>query len=130
MKAAGRTINPDWVVPGELTAVGGYQAMNGVFESGSMPRALFAFNDLMAMGAFRAVMERGLSIPEDISIIGYDDLEIAAYLMPALTTVRQPSFDLGLNAAEVLIDHLENKAAMPPVIQLTPELVVRDSVKP
>lgn len=129
MKAAGRTINEDWVVPGELTAIGGYEAMNGIFESGSLPQALFAFNDLMAMGAFRAAMERGLSIPGDISIIGYDDLEIAAYLMPALTTVRQPSFDLGLNAAKVLIDHLENKADMPPVIQLTPELVIRDSVK-
>jgi LacI family transcriptional regulator len=90
---------------------------------------LFAFNDLMAMGAYPAVMERGLSIPGDISVVGYDDLELATFLFPALTTIRQPSFDLGLKAAEILIRHLEDKIEIPPLIQLMPELIVRDSVQ-
>lgn len=129
MANAGLTTNPDWIVPGQLTALGGYEAMQRILDTGTRPDALFAFNDLMAMGAYRAIMENGLAIPGDISVIGYDDLDIAGYVMPPLTTIRQPSFDLGLKAAEVLIHHLEDKQPMPPVIQLNPELIVRDSVK-
>lgn len=128
MQAAGLAINPDWIQPGELNALGGYQAMGRIMQGRTRPDALFAFNDLMAMGAYRSIMEHGLAIPGDISVIGYDDLEIAGYVMPPLTTVRQPSFDLGLKAAEVLIEHLENKTYMPSVIQLNPELIIRESV--
>ena len=129
MQEAEKPVRPEWIVGDSLSALGGYRAMNRLLDGGPVPRALFAFNDLMAMGAYRAIMERGLSIPEDISMVGYDDLEIASYLVPALTTIRQPSFDLGLEAAGILIRHLERKAAIPPLIQLTPELVVRDSVQ-
>lgn len=129
MRDAGHPIRPEWIVGDDLSALGGYQAMTRMLDSGSRPRALFAFNDLMAMGAYRAIVERGLAIPDDISVVGYDDLEIAAFLVPALTTVRQPSFDLGLEAAEILIRFLENGADMPPLIQLIPELVIRDSVR-
>jgi LacI family transcriptional regulator len=129
MRATGRPINSDWIVASDLTASGGYEAMTRIFDAGPPPSALFAFNDLMAMGAYPAVMERGLSIPGDISVVGYDDLEIATFLFPALTTIRQPSFDLGLKAAEILIRHLEDKIEIPPLIQLMPELIVRDSVQ-
>lgn len=129
MQDAGLVVNPDWIEPGELTAQGGHDAMQNILAAGTHPDALFAFNDLMAMGAYRAIKEHGLTIPDDISVIGYDDLEVAGYLMPPLTTISQPSFELGLKAAEVLIDFLEKKVDMPPVIQFTPELVTRDSVK-
>jgi len=128
LQDAGLSLRPEWVAAGELTAAGGYEACCRLLDSGAAPRALFAFNDLMAMGAYRAILERGLSIPGDISVIGYDDLEFAPYLFPALTTVRQPSFDLGLQAAELLIRNLETKAEIPPLLQLTPELICRDSV--
>lgn len=128
MHEAGLAINPDWIVAGELTALGGYNATTQMLDSGAQPQAIFAFNDLMVMGAYRAIMERGLSIPGDISIMGYDDHEIASYLFPALTTIRQPSFDLGLEAAEILIRHLETKVEIPSLIHLTPELIIRDSV--
>lgn len=129
LRAVGLSLNHDLVVAGDLTAHGGYEAMQRLLENGNVPTAIFAFNDLMAMGAYRAILERGLSIPEDISIVGYDDLEIAAFMVPALTTIRQPGFDLGLEAAEILTSNLENGSELPEIIRKTPELVVRDSVR-
>ena len=121
-------IHDNWIKVSNLNASGGYKAMCELLKENLVPKAVFAFNDLMAMGAYRAIFEKGMSIPEDISIIGYDNLEISAYLMPALTTVDQPSYKLGLNAAEVLFDKLENKTEMPSAIQLTSALVIRNSV--
>lgn len=129
LKEAGHTLDPELIAAGDLSARGGYEAMHALLERGDLPTALFAFNDLMAMGAYRAVYERGLSIPGDISVIGYDDLEIAAYMAPPLTTIRQQGFELGLEAAEILIGNLETGAALPEVIRKTPELVERASVR-
>lgn len=129
MKDAGVDVCQQWLASDALTALGGYAAMTKILQADTRPEAVFAFNDLMAMGAYRAIQERGLSIPEDISVVGYDDVEYASYMSPTLTTVKQPSFELGLSAAEVLIDHLEKKAEMPPVIQLVPQLITRNSVK-
>ncbi|PRY20950.1 LacI family transcriptional regulator [Aliiruegeria haliotis] len=126
---AGLSLDPGLVAAGELSARGGYEAMRALIERGALPDALFAFNDLMAMGAYKAVAEEGLAVPGDISIIGYDDLEIASYLQPGLTTIRQPGFNLGLEAAEILIRNLESGIGLPDVIQKKPELVVRESVR-
>lgn len=130
MQASDHAIRSDWVVSDELSAPGGYRAMQKVLEAAERPQAVFACNDMMAIGAYRAIQEKGLKVGEDISIIGYDDLELAAYLTPSLTTVHQPSFELGLKAADILIDHLENKADMPKLLQFEPSLVVRESVSP
>lgn len=128
MKEAGLVVKEKWVQAEELTVPGGYRAMCRVFDQGGRPQAVFACNDLMAFGAYRAISERGLAIPADISIIGYDNLELSTYLNPALTTIHQPSFDLGLTAADILIDHLENKTDLPNRIQLDSNLVERESV--
>jgi len=124
---AGIALDAVLKVTGELTIAGGYKAMQELLKRGR-PEALFAFNDLMAMGAYRAIAEAGLTIPGDISVIGYDDLEIATYLVPALTTIHQPSFGLGAKAAEILIEHLKKKTKLPVTLTLEPQLVVRDSV--
>lgn len=129
LAAEGHSLPPELIETGDLTARGGYEAMQSLLTRGAPPTALFAFNDLMAMGAYRAIFERGLSVPADISVIGYDDLEIAAYMAPPLTTIHQPGFELGLEAAEILIQNLETGATLPEVIRKTPELVVRDSVR-
>ncbi|MDD7910835.1 MULTISPECIES: LacI family DNA-binding transcriptional regulator [Pseudovibrio] len=129
MSAADLPVNAEWSASGPLTVSGGYKAMSQILERGQMPEAIFAFNDLMAIGAYHAIQERGLRIPEDISVMGYDDIEYAGYMTPTLTTIKQPSFELGLEAARTLIDHLDNKVDMPPVIQLVPELVIRQSVR-
>lgn len=129
MATADLPVNSLWSASGPLSVSGGYNAMAQILRSGERPDAVFAFNDLMAIGAYHAIQENGLSIPQDISVVGYDDIEYASYMTPALTTIRQPSFELGLQAARTLIDHLDQKVELPPVIQLVPELIVRKSVK-
>ena len=89
--------------------------------------ALFAYNDLSAIGAIGAFRETGLRIPEDISVVGFDDIPLAAYTHPALTTVRQPLKQMGQIAAKTLIDRIEGKAKFVAKIVVDPELVIRSS---
>lgn len=127
LHSAGLEIDAKWVISGELTAKSGYLSAKKLLSYEERPTAIFAFNDLMASGAYRAIHEAGLSIPDDISIIGYDDIEIASFLVPALTTVQQPGFELGLQAAELLINNLEIGTKLPPQVRRTPQLIARDS---
>jgi DNA-binding LacI/PurR family transcriptional regulator len=88
--------------------------------------ALFAFNDISALGAIRAIRDAGLRVPEDVSVIGFDDIPSAAYQHPGLTTVRQPLYEMGQRAADTLVARLESpEAAAPRTIVLEPSLVVR-----
>ncbi|WP_020591943.1 LacI family DNA-binding transcriptional regulator [Kiloniella laminariae] len=131
MKAEKCSVNSSWCVAGGLDAAGGYRAMISLLDrvgAGQLPQAVFAFNDLMALGALRALGERGLSVPTDLSLIGYDDIDLAPYLTPALTTIRQSGFELGGRAAAALIARLEQGTALPPRLTLNPELVIRESV--
>lgn len=128
LQEAGHALDPELIVVGGLSVRSGYEAMRKLLDATAPPTAVFAFNDLMAMGAYRAILERGLRIPEDISVMGYDDIELVSYLTPALTTVRQPGFGLGLEAAEALIGHLERGEALPDRILKQPELVLRESL--
>lgn len=89
--------------------------------------ALFAYNDISAIGAIRAFQEAGLQVPEDISVVGFDDIKIAVYNNPSLTTVRQPLEKMGEIAARTLLDRIENHDNGVPEITIEPELVVRDS---
>jgi DNA-binding LacI/PurR family transcriptional regulator len=92
--------------------------------------ALFAFNDLAAIGAIAAFHEAGLRVPEDISVVGFDDLPIAAFSNPPLTTIRQPLEEMGQTATRTLIHRIETKAAHPLEIVIEPELIVRASTGP
>ncbi len=94
--------------------------------------ALFAFNDISALGAIRAVRDAGLRVPQDVSIVGFDDIPSAAYQNPGLTTVRQPLREMGQRAAVTIVERLEQprSAAYPHVISLDPELVVRGTTGP
>jgi DNA-binding LacI/PurR family transcriptional regulator len=89
--------------------------------------ALFAYNDISAVGAIRAIKESGLRVPEDISVVGFDDVREAAYHLPSLTTVRQPLRKIGVMAAETLIDRIEGRNGHEAGILVEPELVVRES---
>jgi DNA-binding LacI/PurR family transcriptional regulator len=89
--------------------------------------ALFAYNDISAIGAIRAFQEQGLRVPEDISVMGFDDIPGAAFHMPSLTTVRQPLNRMGQVAAQCLLDRIEGKQEYPPEIAIEPELIVRES---
>lgn len=88
--------------------------------------ALLAYNDLSAIGAIRAIRERGLRVPEDISVVGFDDIHSAAFQNPSLTTIRQPLREMGMRAARILVDRLKGKDD-PGLVSVEPELIVRES---
>ena len=89
--------------------------------------ALFAYNDISAIGAIRAFQEAGLRIPEDISVVGFDDVALASFCLPPLTTVRQPLLEMGKIAAQTVLDRIEDRVAFVSEIAIEPELVVRGS---
>jgi DNA-binding LacI/PurR family transcriptional regulator len=92
--------------------------------------ALFAYNDISAIGAMRAFQEAGLRIPDDISVVGFDDVSIAGFSIPPLTTVRQPLQKMGRIAAETLLDRIEDRAEFISEIAVEPELIARKSTGP
>jgi DNA-binding LacI/PurR family transcriptional regulator len=108
----------------------GLAAASRLLERDAGFTALFAHSDLIALGAIRRLREAGLRVPDDVSVVGYDDLPIADYVEPALTTVHQPMREVGAVAAGLLLDQLERGAPLPPAAHLLPaRLVVRQSVR-
>ncbi|HKN61164.1 MAG TPA: substrate-binding domain-containing protein, partial [Candidatus Acidoferrales bacterium] len=105
----------------------GYEVTATLIKSRQPFTAIFAFNDISAMGAIRALHESGLRVPEDVSVVGFDDIESAAYQNPGLTTVRQPLRKMGAIAAETLLRGVRAPSARSKTKQITvaPELVVR-----
>ncbi len=105
----------------------GYPFAQQLLACGKPFTALFAYNDISAIGAIRAIQEQGLRVPQDISVMGFDDIPGAAYHTPSLTTVRQPLNRMGEVAAQALLERIEGKKEYPPEIAIEPELVVRES---
>jgi LacI family transcriptional regulator len=106
----------------------GYTFGKKLLERGEFS-ALFAFNDVSAIGALRAFLDAGLDVPGDMSVIGFDDIQSAAFLNPSLTTVRQPLEEMGRIAARALLDTLRGKE-QPAEFSVEPELIVRRSTGP
>lgn len=123
---AGRDLPSDMIVEAGYTFDSGLQAMEKLLYARRRPTAIFAGNDEMATGAYVAVRKAGLRIPEDISIVGFDDTPIAGRLWPALTTVRLPIREMGRAAATLLLDQAAGKEPAE-AISFAPEIVVRDS---
>jgi DNA-binding LacI/PurR family transcriptional regulator len=117
-------------VEGDWTVSGGYQIVKQWLEAGLSFTGLLAGNDQMALGAMRALREHGLSIPKDVSVIGYDDLPEAAYFEPPLTTLREDFDARAQQSLDQLIARIENPADVRPLSLLIPELVVRESTAP
>jgi LacI family transcriptional regulator len=107
----------------------GYDAGRALIESNKPFTALFAFNDISAIGAIRALREAGRRVPEDVSVVGFDDIQSAAYQNPSLTTIRQPLREMGVTAAETLLKRITtpSNTDYPKNIVVEPELVVRAS---
>jgi DNA-binding LacI/PurR family transcriptional regulator len=105
----------------------GYPAGRKLVESGKAFTALLAYNDISAIGAIHAIQESGRRVPDDVSVVGIDDIEIAVHYTPSLTTVRQPLLKMGEMAARTLIDELEGDVKELPEILIEPELVIRKS---
>jgi len=113
------------VVPGGRDASQGYQAVQELLRRPTLPTAVFAANDLLALGVIRALHEANLRIPEDVAVVGYDDVPGSDYYHPPLTTVRQPFDDVGRQAIDVLVAAIDGES--PAEILSRPELVVRES---
>ena len=92
--------------------------------------AIFAFNDMAAIGAIRALADCGLRVPHDVSVVGFDDIQSAAYFTPRITTVRQPLFQMGQIAARTLLKRLSGEEDGLPFIAVEPELMLRESTAP
>ena len=116
----------------ELNSVeGGYRAMKQLLEMVPRPSAVLASDDSMAIGVLQAAYEAGLRVPQDISITGFDDIELAKYTIPALTTVRQPINKMAEKAIELIIDQVQGKKVQEasPFIEMEPKLIIRNSTK-
>lgn len=112
---------------GNFTSQGGYDAMHAVLRAPTPPTAVFVCNDLMAMGALCAAHERNLRVPEALSIVGFDDIELAAFTSPPLTTVAQPKQRIGALAVDMLLERIDGKRQDVRKVMLQPELRVRSS---
>lgn len=126
----GLTIDPDLTVQldtDDPTPMLGYPFAKRLLARRKPFTALFAYNDISAIGAIRALHEQGLRVPQDISVIGFDDIPGAAFHFPSLTTVRQPLNRMGEVAAQTLLERIEGKLDYPSDIAIEPELVVRES---
>jgi DNA-binding LacI/PurR family transcriptional regulator len=109
----------------------GYRPMKALLENHRVFTAVFCFNDIAALGAIRALKDAGCSVPQDVSVVGFDDIQSAAYSTPSLTTVRQPLTEMGMRGAQVLLDRIANRDKQYPAeITMEPELVVRESTAP
>lgn len=109
------------------TPLPGYEATKEFLGRSRGFTALFTYNDLAAIGAIRAIDEAGLRVPEDISVVGFDDIPSAAYTRPSLTTVRQPLLKMGEIAARTLLEQIEKRSDYVPEIAIEPEFVIRES---
>ncbi|MBU7558059.1 LacI family transcriptional regulator [Levilactobacillus brevis] len=123
------TVKPEWRKRGTYLPDSGYEAMRAILGASTVPTCIFAANDDMAVGAMRACQDLGYSIPGDISIIGYDDMSYAKYLIPRLTTVRKPTDSIVKDGVAALTQLLDDSAEKVTKKIIVPTLIVRDSVK-
>jgi DNA-binding LacI/PurR family transcriptional regulator len=126
-------------VPAELTAQiqlrvstpeMGFGPASELVNRGTDFTAMVCYNDVSAIGAIRALMDHGLRVPEDVSVVGFDDIQAAAYHNPSLTTIRQPLHQMGVVAARILLQRIRGQATFPDAVPILPELVVRESTSP
>ena len=101
-----------------------------LLERGIPFTAIFAFNDLAAIGAITVLREAGIDVPSQVSVVGFDDIQGAAYHNPSLTTIRQPLNNMGITAARILLQRLQGKKDYPEQVAIVPELIIRESTLP
>jgi LacI family transcriptional regulator len=130
LAAAGIMPDPELEVESNFEVGGGAVAAEELLVLPEPPTAIFCFNDNMAVGAMRTARKRGVGIPDDLSIVGFDDLEEAEIVTPALTTIRQPLAEMGRIAVSLLMRLLDNQSLEALHVELGTRLVVRDSTAP
>jgi LacI family transcriptional regulator len=126
LKQAGIESNPNLIIEGDFTEPSGVMAVEMLLMRGNIFSGIFAANDQMAYGARLALYRRGLRVPEDVSIVGFDDQAPTAYMVPPLTTIRRPPLEIGEAAGKALINLIQGKSVTIPKFQST--LMIRESV--
>ncbi len=129
MQAAGLDVRPEWMLPGAFEMEAGVIAAQHFMRLADRPTAIFAANDESAIGFISGMRQHGLDCPDDVSVVGFDDLALAAHVWPPLTTMRQPRAALGRIAAGALIDVIEGErnSRVPMHMVLSSEMIVRGS---
>ncbi|MEW5865972.1 MAG: LacI family DNA-binding transcriptional regulator [Bacillota bacterium] len=123
----GIPLDPGLIASGNFTQEGGRTAMKRVLEASPDVTAVFAASDLMAIGAMEALREAGRKVPQDVAVVGFDDIEAASYVRPALSTIKQQGETMGRSAAREVLKLISNPGRQPKKIVLPTELVVRES---
>jgi LacI family transcriptional regulator len=130
LAAAGILPDPELVTGADFEISGGREAARRLLDLRDPPTAIFAFNDNLAIGAIQAARARGVRVPDDLSVVGFDDVEHATIVTPALTTVRQPLAEMGRTAVSLLMRLLERQRFETLHVELGTRLVVRESTAP
>ncbi len=129
-QALGLAYRDEYVAYGDFYAESGREQTARLLRLPERPTAIFAAADMMAIGAVRAVAEAGLRVPEDVSIVGFDDIQLAPHINPPLTTMRQDKLGLGAAAGDALVARIAGDPGRQPLLRLPVELVVRGSTAP
>jgi LacI family transcriptional regulator len=122
-------VNENLIRKGDFQCESGYKAVCEFLTMNELPTAVFACNDLMAVGAISGVRERGWHVPEDWAIVGFDDVALASFTNPPLTTIAQPKYEMGVLAAQMLMERIKDKTMPPRRHLLETTLVVRGSCR-
>ena len=130
MDEAGVPIDPQLISHGEFHVEEGIDRGRALLALADRPTAIFAGNDLQALGVYQAAREARLHIPEDLSVVGFDDLPVAQWVGPPLTTVRQPLVEMAVAAAELVLGMANGEAPAQARLELATELIVRESTAP
>lgn len=115
------------VVYGDYSFISGYRMATSLLSLDKMPTAIFAISDMMAIGALKAAREKGLRVPDDLAVVGFDNISFASMCSPMLTTISQPKYDLGCTAMELLLRKIHGELEEPANIILENELIIRES---
>ncbi len=126
---AGLAVDDALIVRGDFHPESGCRAARALLDCHDAPTAIFACNDLMAVGVLRTVLELGRRVPDDLMIVGFDDIELASYTTPALTTVAQPKVEMGKQAVQMLIERMADKNRPLQRKVLQPKLIIRGSAQ-
>ncbi len=118
---------PEIIREGCFTGESGFQAMNELLEHDTMPSAIFVASDVVAFGAMQAIKIRGMTIPDEIAIVGFDDVSLTRYVEPYLTTIRLPAYDIGCETGKLCLQQIESNGNEILGKLLNTELIVRDS---
>ncbi|MFZ6772039.1 LacI family DNA-binding transcriptional regulator [Undibacterium sp. SXout7W] len=127
LKEAGLEFNPAYLIHSDFTSQGGFNAFQALLALEHRPSAIFASNDLMAIGGLCAANQANVKVPQELSVVGYDDIALASFSTPPLTTIAQPKHDIGRMTAQILVNRITHPDAPLRREMLTSRLVIRES---